>query len=305
MILETTHVIKGDDVAATRALRPDPSVLQRPVKISKHYVAMPEAAGDGEPPATRNRRIRGASAVLDDESFPIRTTETVQKPAAAPERDEEASDDREPTREELDALWEERLEKEVAHAREEGFKAGRASIEAELEEKLRRVMASTAQDLDAVQHAWEAHLRDIQVRLVQLAFRIAGVILDAPLPATLRHISETAITSAVESMIDGVPVEVTLHPVSYLRLRESGLEDHLRAAHSRLRWRSDPALKENEWVVQTDRAAVRRLEAELLDDLQRDLSVWDLPADAPEGDPSGDADEADRQHSQRNEPPTR
>jgi flagellar biosynthesis/type III secretory pathway protein FliH len=305
MSLETTHIIKGHDVAATRAMRPDPSVLQRPLKISKHDVAMPDRAGDAELPVPRNRRIQAADAVLAGESFPVRTRESSSEPRAPREPDIEEPEVREPTAGELETLWKQRLEEAVAAAREEGFNAGRAAIESEMEEKLRETVTRAAQDVDAIQHAWERHLRDVQVRLVQLAFRIAGVILDAPLPADLRRISEAAITDAVESMIDGVSVEVALHPVSYLRLKESGLEDHLRAVHSKLRWRSDPSLRENEWIVQTDRAALRRLEAELLDDLQRDLSMPDVPPDVAAANTSNGGDETDRRYSEHDEPPIR
>lgn len=274
---ETTHVIKKADVAASRAMSPDPSLLQGSLRIPRDRVEMQSDDQDPQPVAARQRRVRGENARLTGEPFEISTREIERRAHAA--RLNTSEGDEEPGAEEIEARWERRLEEEVASARAEGVAEGRESVRAETEEALREATSRLANDLDAIQHAWEGHLKNSQIRLVQLAFRVAQIVLDAPLPPNVRRISEEAVTEAIERMVDGAPIEVALHPVSYLQLQESGLEEQLRAVHTRLRWRSDPSLQENEWIVQSDRSAIRRLEAELLDDLQRELSVRDVPAD--------------------------
>lgn len=286
MSAQTTHIIKRDDVVDARVMRPDPSLLQRSLKIPRKHVEMTSESDDVDPSARRHRRVRGENAELAGESFEIYTREMERTRRTESQRDQEASEGDEATIEEIEARWQTRLEDEVSKAREEGFNAGKASNQSEMEQTIREAASTLAQNLDAVRQAWEDHLNDSQIRLVQLAFRIARVVLDAPLPADVRRISEAAITDAIEGMVDGVPVDVAVHPVSYLRLQEAGLEEQLRAVHGKLRWRSDPTLKENEWIVQSDRSATRRLEVELLDDLQRDLSLRDLPSDESDADPS-------------------
>ncbi|MEX0822367.1 MAG: hypothetical protein WD021_09500 [Rhodothermales bacterium] len=281
MSVETTHIIKGDDVAATRAVRPDPSVLLDTLKIPRKHVQVTGAERE-ERPAARKTRVPGEEADVSNETIDIvtRAPEKRKSPAQDGTRQQvDEEDAREPTLEEVEAEWAERLESEVAAAREDAFADGQKSVRAEANAEIESVHERFAAELDAVRKAWEDHLENSQVRLVQLAFRIARAVLDAPLPDDIRRISEAAITDAVERMVDGVPVEVAVHPVTYLRFQESGLEERLSAVHSKLRWHSDPGLKENEWVVQCDRSAIRRLESELLDELQRELSVRDVHAD--------------------------
>lgn len=296
MPIETTHVIKKGDVAAAGALPPEPYALRAILKIPRDRV---ERTPDDPQPRTVRRRTRipGDAADISGEAVEIFTRIPVAAPhRSASEAGEDESDEAEATLEELEAAWSRRLEEEVAKAREEGIAAGKESVRAEMEAEVRNVHEAFSRDLDCLRHAWEDHLETSRIQLVELAFRIARVVLDAPLPSDLRRISQAEITDAIERMADGVPVEVNLHPVSYLRLRESGLEEQLSAVHGKLLWRSNPSLKENEWVVQSDRSAMRRLEAELLEELQRELSLRDFHAiddDASDGTRVGSANGAD------------
>lgn len=274
MSQESTHIIKRDDVATSRIVQPDPTVLQSSFRIPNEHI---ETTDDGvvpQPIARRRRRVREEDALLARDSFEVKTHE---RETARRSRPENTAEKEGLSNESPQAKWEERLEQAVATAREEGFEAGKASLQAEMEQAMLDARTAFADDLTAVQQSWEGHLKDSRVRLVQLAFRIAEVVLDAPLPPDLRRITETTVTDAIERMIDDIPVEVALHPVNYLRIQESGLEAQLSAVHSKLRWRSDANLKENEWIIQSNRSATRRLEAELLDDLQRELALRDLP----------------------------
>jgi flagellar biosynthesis/type III secretory pathway protein FliH len=191
---------------------------------------------------------------------------------------EEPSSDNaiQPTVEEIEALWEARLEQTREEAHAEGFAAGRYAAASEFKHELDEANERFGVDLANLQQACTTFMRDAEPQMVQLAFRIARTILDSPLPDDVRQISERAIAEAVEKMSDEVPIEILLHPVSYLRIQESGIEEHLSAIHNKLRWRTNPDLKQNEWIVQSARAATRRLEAELIDRLQRDLSMRDI-----------------------------
>lgn len=279
MALETTHVIKSDDVEATRAVRPDPAVLRGTLKIPSEQVVVESDEEERAESAAHRPIIDKTSARISDAPFEVWTPVPEPEPEqrTEPEEEEEAA---EPSIEELEAEWEQRLQEAVNKARVEGIEEGRAAVQEEADTAVSELRETFARQLDGIQQAWEAHLEGAQIRLVRLAFRIASVVLDAPLPDDVRAISEEAVADAIEHMVDDVPVEVALHPVSYLHIQESGLEDQLATLHSKLRWRSDPSLKENEWVVQCDRAAIRRLESELLDELQRELSLRDMGDDA-------------------------
>jgi flagellar biosynthesis/type III secretory pathway protein FliH len=182
----------------------------------------------------------------------------------------------EPTPEELEVLARQRLEREVALAREDAFEAGRKAAQAEMQEQINETLRELADNLTAIQVSWETHLREAEPHLVQLAFRIARAILDAPVLDDVRRIAAAHVAEAVERMAIGVPIEIILHPLSYQRLKESGLDDQLSATHNMLRWRTNPDMKPNEWIVQSSRSTTRRLEIELLDQLQRNLSLRDL-----------------------------
>lgn len=268
-----TNIIKkkyidGGSNAASEGAMSDSS----PRILRSQMLGVPED-GAGSVRIRSRSRVSTDNAVLAEQPFEIPAMRLVSNQI---EQDEpEPIGASEPTMEEIEAMWIERVERAREQARSEGFDEGRAAAVAECEAKLDEAAQRFSENLDAVQQSWEAFLRRAEPQMVQLAFRIARAILDAPLPDDVRRISESAVVDAVERMANGAPVEIVLHPVDYLRMQESGIEEHLGAIHSKLRWRTDANLNQNEWVVQSQHAATRRLEAELIDQLQRELSVRD------------------------------
>ena len=278
-----THVIKKGRLESVRLEAVDPSLLAQPIRVPKERVTADEPAGE----IVRPRRLfRGGDSHVAPVPFEIFThnIESVKAPSAPiHERSTESA----PTIENIEKQWQERLDREVELARVQAFEAGVAAAQSELQAQLDEAVQGFANDLNEMQRSWEAHIRRSEPHLVQLAFRIARAILGSPLPDDIRRISETDVTDAVERMANGVSVEVILHPVSYLRIQESGVEEHLNAMHSKIRWRTNPEMKQNEWIVQSARSTTRRLEAELLDQIQRDLTMRDMQR---ENDPSEESE---------------
>ena len=267
-----THVIKKSRLESARFEAVDPSLLVQPMRVPKAMVAGEAPTGE----AVRTRRLfRGDDAKVAPVPFEIFTQdiETI-KPPRAPRVEQSAEPDL--SLEEIEKQWRERLDLEVELARRQGFDEGVAAARTELKAQLDEGLRGFANDLNAIQHSWETHLRQSEPYIVQLAFRIARAVLVAPLPDDVRRISETAVLDAVERMASGISVEVILHPVSYLRMQESGVEEQLNSMHSKIRWRTNPEMKPNEWIVQSARSTTRRLEAELLDQIQRDLTMRDM-----------------------------
>ena len=263
-------IIKKREVHASGAQTAEASLLGTALRIRKENVkvgARPDEAAAGWQSKQLLRR-----AGTSDQPFEVRTrhVENVQRPRPkANEAPEKAPD---PTPEEIEAAWIARIEEAREQARAEGHEAGQAAAKAEYDKEVADLKLHFAEDLDAIQHSWDAFMRQSEPQLVQLAFRLAHTVLDAPLPDDVRQISERVVADAVERMATDVTVEIILHPVSYLRMQETGIEEQLNAVHSKLRWRTNPDMKQNEWVVQSPRAATRRIEEELIDQLQRELA---------------------------------
>lgn len=283
---EVTHVIKKNHIAARTARRPEPSLLYSTLKVPKEHVRLKSDGNDAEASYRLNRLLQHEQISVGPAPVEVTAQESVKPPPPPTAGRGEAEVEDEPTIEDVEAEWRARLEKEVEKARTAALQEGKAQAMAAVQDELDHALQALAGDAAALQEAWKEHIKESRLHLVQLAFRVSRTILDAPLPEGIRTVSETAIADAVDRMADEVAVDVVLHPVSYLRLQESGLEEQLNAVKSRLRWRSNPDLKENEWIVESDRSAIRRLEAELLDQLQRELSLRDTHYDEHPDDPS-------------------
>lgn len=267
------HVIKYSEFLAEYGEQPSIPFEGRKLRIPRSEVTGESEGESGSDAAFLTARVKRASTVPADHPYEIHVR---RKERPAPKIATTILDDPdEPAIEEIEAIWKARLERTREDAYSEGFAAGRSAVEAEFQAKFDEEKQRFTTDLAALQQSWAAFMRDAEPQIVQLTFRIARAILDAPLPDDIRRISERAIAEAVERMADGVPVEILLHPVNYLRIQESGIEDHLNAIHNKLRWRTNSDLKQNEWIVQSPRSATRRLEAELIDQLQRELSLRD------------------------------
>lgn len=77
--------------------------------------------------------------------------------------------------------------------------------------------------------------------LVELALEVAETLLDAPLPESIRGVSARTLTEAVEQLARSAPLEISMHPVDFLRLQEQGVIAQLESRHPDLHWISIPA----------------------------------------------------------------
>ena len=269
----TAHVIKRNVLDASRFEAVDPSTLPSATRIPRSKLEAHPFVADETDILRLQRRLRSTQTTRVAEPVEILTRD--MPPACLPGGASAQKAD-EPTPEEIEALNRQRLEREVTRARDEAFEAGRRAAQAEMQEQVDETLRGFAESLTAVQDSWEKHLRESEPHLVHLAFRIARAVLDAPVLDEVRRITEADVADAVDRMAIGVPIEIILHPVSYQRIKESGLDEQLGATHNRLRWRTNPDMKPNEWIVQSSRSTTRRLEIELLEQLQRNLSLRDL-----------------------------
>lgn len=187
-------------------------------------------------------------------------SEPLQAPAPAPNL--------ELLRAEWDAQWQERLEDELARAREQAFEDGYRSAMAELEQTYTEKLSSLAQDVERFGSIWEDFLAECEPLMGEIAFGVAQAILDAPLPQGTKGVASRAIIEAVELLRGHAPVEIAIHPVDFLRLQESGIVDQLESLNSEIRWEPTSDIKQGEWVVQSPVAVIRRLEEELFSTLK-------------------------------------
>lgn len=275
-------VIKQKDVAATGAQTADASVLGSRLRIPKDLISVQNENREDQVVDRASRLLRRDTAAVAAEKFEVFTRD-IEKVETPKQHDASKHDDTSKTRtiEEVEAEWEARLEEQVALAREEAFQEGRSDAKSDYDRQVAELKERFASDLDGIQASWERFMRRAEPKIVQLAFEISRVVLDAPIPDEIRSVCERTIADTIERMATDVPVEIVLHPVSYLRLQEIGVEEQLNATHSKLRWRTNPEMKQNEWTVQSQRSATRRLEGELIDQLQRELSLRELHRDHP------------------------
>ncbi len=176
----------------------------------------------------------------------------------------------------LEAEWQQKLEVAIAQARAEGEAAGRAAAETEWRERLLQLQAEWADELERLRQAWYAYTRQLEPMLVEIALEVAEALLDAPLPESLKGVSSRVLAEAVEQLARETPIEISIHPVDFLRLQEQGVIAQLESRHAELRWQLNPALKEGDWVVQTPSAMRRNIRQELLQTLRQRLGL--LPA---------------------------
>jgi len=86
-------------------------------------------------------------------------------------------------------------------------------------------------------------------------------------------VSEEAVIEAVAELAGTPPLTITVHPVDYQRLQESGLAEHLTEKYEELQLESDPEHKEGDWTVASPAGAVRRRRSEVIDTLRERLRL--------------------------------
>lgn len=173
----------------------------------------------------------------------------------------------------LEAEWQKRLEEATTQARAEGEAAGRAAAEAEWALRLQTLQKQLALDLEQLRQAWADYTRQLEPMLVDLALEVAETLLDAPLPESIKGISVRALTEAIEQLARSAPLEISIHPVDFLRLQEQGVIGQLESRHPDLHWDLNPNLNEGDWIVQTSTAMQRRIRREMLQRLRQQLGL--------------------------------
>ncbi len=173
----------------------------------------------------------------------------------------------------IEAEWQTRMEEAVARARAEGEAAGRAAAEAEWAPRLQSLQEQLAHELERLRRAWANYTRQLEPMLVELALEVAETLLDAPLPESIKGISARMLTEAVEQLARSAPLEISMHPVDFLRLQEQGVIAQLESRHPALHWDLNPSLSEGDWIVQTPTAMQRRIRQEMLERLRQRLGL--------------------------------
>nr|MBO2492958.1 hypothetical protein [Rhodothermus marinus] len=192
----------------------------------------------------------------------------------------------------MEAAWQKRLEEATARARAEGEAAGRTAAEAEWAPRLQALQEQLARELERLRQAWADHTRQLEPLLVELALEVAETLLDAPLPESIRGVSARTLTEAVEQLARSAPLEISIHPVDFLRLQEQGVIAQLESRHPDLHWDLNPGLSEGDWIVQTPTAMQRRIRQEMLERLRQRLGLTpssDAPGSPEQTPPSDDA----------------
>ena len=196
------------------------------------------------------------------------------------ERDAAPAIDEAALRAAIEAEWQARMEEAVARARAEGEAAGRATAEAEWAPRLQALQEQLARELERLRQAWADYTRQLEPMLVELALEVSETLLDAPLPESIRGVSARTLTEAVEQLARSAPLEISMHPVDFLRLQEQGVIGQLENRHPDLHWDLNPELSEGDWIVQTPTAMQRRIRQEILQRLRQRLGLTP-PSDAP------------------------
>jgi flagellar assembly protein FliH len=289
-------VIKRDDIAneSVQDADLDSEALVEGLRsrISRDRVQMKENASR---PSARSRRVLHAGAVNEHvESYAIPVAELdpdfplPEPPSSAPPEDAEGDeadaddpDDPPPTPEEIEAQWKARLEEAVETARTEGYEKGysegyddgfdeaESQLKAEFEAHRDRVV----DDMERVRTAWRDYIEESEPHLAQTTIDVAETLMDAPLPDSVRRVSARAIAEAVEDLADTPPLTISLHPVDYQHLQETGMLEQLNANHDYLRWNTRPELDEGDWSVESPVAMVRHFRDELIRNLRTRLGA--------------------------------
>lgn len=211
-----------------------------------------------------------------DTSAPDEAPDTETPPDDEPEAD---------VPERTDAEWQEHLEEAVEEARAEGYEAGRedgyeagydegyAEAETTLRAEWDEEREALIEDTRRFEEAWAQYLEEREPQLVELSLQLAKAIVDAPLADSLRRASEEALTEAVVELAGTPPLTITVHPVDFQRLQESGLAEQLTEKYDDLQLESDPECTEGDWSVASPAGVIRRRRSEVVETLRDHLSL--------------------------------
>ena len=213
-----------------------------------------------------------------------------EQPQEEPEEEEQAiaPDELAAIKQEWDELWQAKMEDAVEKARTEAYGRGYTDAQTTLTQEMNAEKEAFTDALKTLRTTWESFINRSETLLLEIALEIAHFLVDAPLPERFSKSTESAMLEALEILSREVPVKLSLNPVDFLRLQESGLSKHIENQFATIRWDPQPTLKEGNWIIQTPRQAIRRVSEELLASLrdrfglnentQRDLVPRQKPA---------------------------
>ncbi len=167
-----------------------------------------------------------------------------------------------------DATWQTRLDAAVERTSAEAYARGYSEAQEALKEEVRQEKDAFIEALNTLKGTWESFINRSETLLLEIALEVAHFLVDAPLPERFSKTTESALLEALEVLSRDVPIRLSLNPVDFLRLQESGLTNHLEDQFATLRWDPQPTLKEGNWIIQTPRQAIRRVSEELLASLR-------------------------------------
>ncbi len=257
-------------------LNPTQPIPQRLTRGQVHHISSEETNTFRYHGLLRRQQARQAQPIEIDAGTWTQTENIFRLPAEENTASLQTALDEEALRAKLEAEWQQKLEVAIAQAQAEGEAAGRAAAEAEWRERLLRLQEQWAEELEQLRQAWYAYVRQLEPLLVEMALDVAEALLDAPLAESLKGVSARVLAEAIEHLARETPIEISLHPVDFLRLQEQGVIAQLESRHPDLRWQLNPALKEGDWIVQTPAAMRRSIRQELLQTLRQRLGL--LPA---------------------------
>ncbi len=298
------RILSLADFLATQPSPPArPAQAQRPSKrLSRQQVTLPkpeqDPSGSEFPHRGLLRRDQAHHAQPIELSQEVWTQEdeVLRLPPEAdqvapnePETDQKV--DEAALRAAIEAEWQKRLQEATARARAEGETVGRHAAEAEWAPRLQALQEQLALELERLRRAWAEYTRQLEPMLVELAIEVAETLLDAPLPESIKGISARALTEAIEQLAREAPLEISMHPVDFLRLQEQGVISQLESRHPELHWDLNPGLNEGDWIVQTPAAMQRRIRQEMLQRLRQQLGLTSPDASATSHSSSSPDDE--------------
>jgi hypothetical protein len=181
--------------------------------------------------------------------------------------------DVEALREQIAAEWRERLEEEVARAREDGYRQGHADTQRTHQKKFEADRAALSADLASAVKARAGLLADAERLAATLALDVAESILGAGVGEAVRKASLGSLHNALETLGRDAHVVLTVHPVDLLRLSETGVDDEIAQAHPSLRLVADPDIDEGDWQLTTPETTIRNVRLELMANLRRRLGL--------------------------------
>lgn len=252
--------------------------------------ARPDAADENDV-FRLNRVIRPGDATW--QAAPIQVEDFSEglppRPEPGPDAAEAPAPPEAPSEEDtLRARWRAEWEAEQEEVRREeaeriraagyadGYRDAQEAFDAEvqaLRDEQAAVAAAFEADAAALASTWQDVISMSEPLLASLAFEMTHKLLRHPLTEPLKGIATGALSDALDRLAGEAPIEVSLHPVEYLRLQEAGIVEQLSQVHPGLRWEPNADLEVGDWVAASPKAAFRRLERELVASMEEQLQA--------------------------------